>query len=54
VRAIAPAGGHAQQRGKVAVHKRERFLAGEIAAVSEIVGQNCGSVHPHLPPLRCR
>jgi len=44
VRRIAPAGGHAQQRGKVAVHQRERFIAGEIAV--EIVGQNCSSVHP--------
>src|SRR5215472_15589169 len=41
---VAPAGGCAHERGKVAVHKRERFLAGEIAV--EIVGQNCRSVHP--------
>src|SRR5215813_12027626 len=42
VRAIAPAGGHAQQRSKVAVHKLQRFLAREIAAVNEIVGQHRG------------
>src|SRR6516162_6505470 len=41
---VAPAGGRAHERGKVAVHERERFLAGEIAV--EIVGQNCSSVHP--------
>src|SRR5262249_27033536 len=41
---VAPAGGRAQQRAEVAAHKRERFLAREIAV--EIVGQNCRSVHP--------
>src|SRR5262249_8013494 len=41
---VTPAGGRAHERGKVAVHKRERFLAGEIAV--EIVGQNCRSVYP--------
>src|SRR5262249_10009075 len=44
VRAIARAGGHAKQRGRVAAHQRERSPAGKIAV--EIAEKNCSFFHP--------